>query len=195
MASVLYTKVLAPKNSSPKPPASGASEAKGNTAKPDLTNQGKHQKAENATTVPSAPPIQAPPPVNPQSSVVATRASAADLSRLSAQVLSIALRDEGSLRVTVSFKNAGEQRLSAILDAESSVLTDDQGQRYSILDSDLPASGSSPRLDLAAGAAGSHTFDFQAPKLGSKQFYLALSTPEGHRIRVAGSPMTLAGSP
>ncbi len=104
--------------------------------------------------------------------------------------------DTGGLRVTVSFKNGAGLPLSAVFDGSNS-LSDNQGQRYSILDSDLPTDGDSanPRLSLAAGATASHTFDFQAPKLGSQKFYLALTTADGHRVRVAGSPVTLEGSP
>ena len=217
MASVLYTKVLAPHPSSPtvdvpsgteqdlssqgktepKPLVGGGSGKKPSTVKTNQTNPAQPKapdpKPEDSTAVHGTVPP--PPPVKPPVHETETPAPVADLSRLSAQMLSIARRDEGGLRVTVSFKNTGEQPLSAVLDAESSVLTDTQGQRYLILDSDLPAAGSNPRLDLAAGASGSHTFDFPMPKLGSKQFYLALATPEGHRIRVSGSPVTLTGSP
>jgi hypothetical protein len=116
---------------------------------------------------------------------------AADLSRLSAQVLSITRRDGDGLTLAVKFKNAGDLPLSVILDAESSILSDDQGQRYSILRSDLP--GSNPQLDLAAGASSSHSFDFQAPKVGSKHFYLALATQDGRRIKV--SDLAILGNP
>ena len=144
----------------------------------------------------SPPPAATPPPVDSSGSATAKPiAATADLSSLSAQVVSIVRRDEGGLRVTVSFKNAGALPLSAVLDAESCVLSDNQGRQYSILDSDLPSSGSDPQLELAAGASSRHTFDFPAPKLGSKQFYLALAAQGGRRLKVSGSPITLEGSP
>jgi len=144
----------------------------------------------------SPPPAATPRPVYSSGSVTAEPiAAAADLANLSAQVVSIVRRDEGGLRVTVSFKNGGALPLSTDLDAEGSVLSDNQGQRYSVLDFDLPSSGSNPRLELAAGASSRHTFDFPAPKLGSKQFYLALAAQGGRRLRVSGSPITLEGSP
>jgi hypothetical protein len=134
-------------------------------------------------------PVEVPPaPAEVEKPIAAT----ASLSSLSAQVLSISRRAEGGLRVTVSFRNTADLPVSAVLDAESSLLSDEQGQRYSILDSDLP--GSSPHLELAAGATSRQTFDFQAPKLGSKHFYLALLTQDGRPLKVAGSA-TLEGSP
>ncbi len=199
-------------------PPSGDSGAKpaGARAEP-LLNSGKGRKATTATaakppdsaapsvgpsTEPSTAPSPVPPPVVPGSSGIGgtggtgeTVAAVADLSRLSAQVLGIVRREGDGLRVTVTFKNAGDQPLSAVLDAESSILSDTQGQRYSVLDSDLPAVGANPRLDLAAGASAQHTFDFPAPKVGSKQFHLALATPDGRRIKVTGPPVTLEGSP
>jgi CHAT domain-containing protein len=131
-------------------------------------------------------PVQ--PEETPAQTPAPTPAPAADLSSLSAQVLSIARRDEG-LRVTVSFNNASDLPLSVNLDAESSVLTDDKGGRNEIQGSDL--SGSNLRLNLAGGASSSHTFDFPLPKRGSKKFYLFLSAQDGSRIKVTGSPVTL----
>jgi CHAT domain len=130
----------------------------------------------------------APPVVPPSPEPAETAPAAADLSSLSAQLVSITRREEGGLRVTVSFRNADSRPLSAGLDAEGSVLSDEQGKTYSIL-------GSNPRLDLAPGAASRVTFDFPEPKLGSKKFHLALLAEDGRRIRLAGSPMTLEGSP
>jgi hypothetical protein len=201
-------------------PPSGDSGAKpaGARAEP-LLNSGKGRKATAAkppdsavsrsgpSTGPRAAsvPVPVPPAVVPGGSGIGgigrtggtaeIVAPVADLSRLSAQVLTIVRREEGGLRVTVAFKNAGDQPLSAVLDAESSILSDNQGQSYSVLDSDLPSSGANPRLDLAAGASAPHTFDFQAPKVGSQQFHLALATPDGRRIKVTGPPVTLEGSP
>jgi hypothetical protein len=116
----------------------------------------------------------------------------ADVSKLSAQVIAIERRDGGGLRVTVTFANGADRPLAAVLDLDNSVLSDEQGQRYSILDSDLSASNGG--VDFAAGASARHTFDFQAPKLGSRKFFLAL-VAKGGRLRVAGSPITLEGSP
>jgi hypothetical protein len=222
MASLLYTKVLGPTRSSPPTDAptvqreqghsTGEEEqrtamdrssetpsktAKGKTAGSsegkDRKRLGNVQLSGETGSVPTAPA-----PANPPRSGIEAKPSSAptaDLSKLSAQFLSIARGEEGGLRVTVSFKNTGDLSLSAVLDAQSSALTDNQGQRYSILGSDLSSQGTNPRIALGAGATASHTLDFQAPKLGSKQFYLALSTPEGKRIRVSGFPATLEGSP
>jgi CHAT domain-containing protein len=159
-------------------------EGKGSISKPPAS--GEQQSSSPAPVVPA--PIHSP-------STAETAASTADLSSLSAQVLSIARRGEGGLRVTVSFKNAAGLPLSVVLDAEGSVLTDDQGGRPAILYSNLPYTGSNPRLDLAPGASSRHTFDFPMPKLGSKQFYLALLTQDGRRVNVSGNPLTLEGSP
>ncbi len=144
----------------------------------------------------AARPDAVPTPVEPRrSGGDEVSAATADLSGLTVQLVAIERREEGGLRLTLGCKNAADHPLAAILDTEDSVLTDDQGQRYSILDSDLPSSGSSPRLALAAGASSSHTLDFPAPKLGSRRFYLALLAEGGRRIRVAGSPVALAASP
>jgi CHAT domain len=117
-----------------------------------------------------------------------TPAPAADLSSLSARVISIERRDEG-LRVTVKFENSSALPLSLVLDKESSVLTDDKGGSNEIQGSDLP--GSSPRLSLAGGVSSLHTFDFPLPQLSSKKFYLFLSAQDGARLNVKGSPVTL----
>jgi hypothetical protein len=119
----------------------------------------------------------------------------ADLSSLSAKAVSISHRDEGGVRVTVSFRNGAGLPLSVVLDAESTALTTDLGQRNSVLHSDLPVSGTNPRLDLPAGASATVHFDFPTFKAGSKQFVLAVATEDGRVIRVAGSPLTLDGPP
>jgi hypothetical protein len=121
--------------------------------------------------------------------------AAVDLSSLSAKAVSIARRDGGGLRVTVSFRNGAGLPLSVVLDKRSTELSDNQGQRYLVLHSSLPASGSDLRLDLAAGAASTAQFDFPAFKLGSKKFYLALATEDGSALSVAGSPLTLEDPP
>jgi hypothetical protein len=141
----------------------------------------------------SLPPVPAPrEPVKPEEPAVAT----ADLASLSAHAVSIARRDEeGGLRVAVSFRNGAAAPLAVVLDAESTELSDNQGRRYRMLGCDLPASGSNRRLELSGGASTTVHFDFPASKLGSQQFYLALATVDGLRLRVAGSPLTLPGPP
>jgi CHAT domain len=119
----------------------------------------------------------------------------ADLSNLSAQTVSIARRDGGGLRVTVSFRNGGGTPLSVILDKRSAELSDNQGQRYMVLRSSLPVSGVNPRLDLPAGGTATVQFDFPAFKLGSKKFYLALATDDDRAISIAGSALTLENPP
>jgi hypothetical protein len=123
-------------------------------------------------------------------------ASAAEFSSLSAQALSV-VRQDGGLRVTVSFNNAGDRPQSALLNMEHSVLIDDNnGLRYPILDSDLPVSEESDlRLDLAAGTSSRHTFNFQAPKLGGKKFDLTLVTSDGQRLKMIGPSITLPDAP
>lgn len=122
-------------------------------------------------------------------------AAPADLSNLSAQAVSIVRRDGGGLRVMVSFRNGGGTPLSVILDKRSAELSDDQGQRYVVLRSSLPASGANLRLDLAAGGSATAQFDFPAFKLGSKKFYLALATDDDRAINLAGSALALEGPP
>ncbi len=140
--------------------------------------------------------LPAPTPTTPPNEDVAeTMAAAADLSKLSAEVVSLDRREEGGLRLTVRFRNAGERPLGAILDAETPALSDNLGGRYSILESDLPWEGAHLRLDLAAGAAAVHTFDFPVTKLGSNKFYLALQGEDGSRVKVTGSPITFEGPP
>ncbi len=156
-----------------------------------IRESGARQPPTREDTKPDSPPESSP------TSAAASEITAptADLSTLSGQMISIARRDEGGLRATVSFKNAGGLPLAVIIDAESSSLSDNQGQRYSILESDLPRSGDNLRLDLAAGASSRRTFDFQVPKLGSTQFYLALTAEGGRPIRISGASMTLEGPP
>ncbi len=129
------------------------------------------------------------PPPAPQPSLVTTEAKApADLSSLSAQAVSITRRDSGGLRVTVRFKNSSDRPLSVALDSESSILSDNQGLPYSIMDSDT---GPDPHFSLAPGSSSEHIFDFQAPKVGSKQFTLALAAEGGRSIKISGALMSL----
>jgi CHAT domain-containing protein len=214
---VLYSKVISPAKDAAPPitgnqseihePMSSDLDSKPPVDKRKKPGDGKtHQTVLHGTSgASSQEPIEnqvikpgpAPsPPVESQNITGAEPAPAtADLSSLSTQVLKIALRDEGGLRVTVSFKNKADRPLSVVLDAESAVLSDEQGQRYSVLDSDLPSSGANPFLKLAASASSVHTFDFQAPKLGSKKFLLALSAEDGRRLPIPGSPVTLESPP
>jgi hypothetical protein len=127
------------------------------------------------------------PPV-PNGKPVPVPTPSADLSKLAVQVVSISRRDEGGLRVTVSFKDTAGVPMSVALDPENSVLSDEHGNPYTILDSDT---GSDPNFHLAAGESSQHTFDFQAPKLGSQQFTLSLLAKDGSRIKVAGASVRL----
>jgi len=131
---------------------------------------------------PATTPAPAPTPVKPNDPVE-TPAPVADISSLTAQA-AIEPR-EASIHVTVTFKNAGSQRLSVILDAEESILLDEQGRRYTAVSFSLPSSGSNPRLEVAPNNSSSGTFEFQAPQLGSKKFRLSLVTVDGHRIKVS----------
>jgi hypothetical protein len=225
VASMIYTKVLAPSHPSsqvdpvaigtePTQPSESGSEPKspikGNPKQNQkvgqvapLTSAGTGRKETNTTheSSPSTPNVT-PSPVPPLPStpdkvteVKAAPAPTADLSRLSAELVSIMRRGEDGLQVTVKFKNTGDQALSAILDHESSALTGTQGPSSEILGSDLPSAGENLRLDLAAGVTRSYYFDFPKPKLGSKKFYLTLATPDGHPIKVSGSPVTLPDAP
>ncbi len=139
-----------------------------------------HDPVQNRTEQAAVPPVVTPSP----EPVEIAPAVAADLSKLSAQLVSITSREEGGLRVTVSLRNGDSRPLSAELDPD---LSDDQGRRYSVLSGDT-------QLDLSPGATSQATFDFPIPKLGSKQFHLALLA-DGRRIRVTGSPMAFEGSP
>ena len=83
------------------------------------------------TALPAATPT--PPPQLPAQVEEVPVQSAS----LSAQADSIERREEGGLRVTVIFRNQAAMPLSAVLDGEASVLNDDQGRSYVILDSSL----------------------------------------------------------
>ncbi|MBW8877726.1 MAG: CHAT domain-containing protein [Acidobacteria bacterium] len=136
---------------------------------------------------PKAPLPSTPPPVASTPAVEAALkapAPTADLSSLSAQVVAIEPQ-AASIHVTVAFKNTSSQkRLSVTFDGEGSFLSDG-GQRYSILGFSLPSPDSNPRLDLAPNESSRSTFDFQAPKLGSKQFSLKLVTLDGRPVPVS----------
>ncbi|MEA2558906.1 MAG: hypothetical protein QOH06_410 [Acidobacteriota bacterium] len=152
--------------------------------KPKIEPEPERQEA--TTALPVATPTP-PPPVPVEEAPI----QSADLSSLSVQADSIERRDEGGLRVTVTFRNQAALPLSAALDGEGSALSDEQGRRYNILDSSL----SNWRLELASGASSRHTFDFQAPKLNSSKFLLALRAEDGSRIRVTGASLMLEGPP
>jgi len=152
------------------------------TERDHQTAIGQEHKEIVTQQTPAVTPTPAPTPVKPIGDVVEAPAPVADLSKLSAQA-SIQPQ-EGSIHVTVIFRNDGSQRLSVNLDNDQAILTDEQGMRYSATDCNLPVSGANPHLDLAANKSTSGTFDFPAPKLGSKKFKLSLMTVEGHRIKV-----------
>jgi hypothetical protein len=161
------------------------------TPTPEPTPREKKSRTEperrEETAVPPVATPTPPPPAPKEEAPLPT----ADLSSLSAQADSIERREEGGLRVTVTFRNQAALPLSAVLDGESSSLSDEQGRLYGIMDSSL----STWRLELAPGASSRHTFDFQAPKLNSSKFLLALRAGDGGRIRVTGTPLTLEGPP
>lgn len=138
-------------------------------------------------------PIPTPTPTPPPAAEEKAPATAG-LSSLAARADSIERREEGGLRVTVTFTNQAALPLSAVLDGESSILNDDQGLTYMALDSSLTPSGSNWRLDLAAGSSSRHTLDFPAPKLNSSRFLLTLRSPDGDRVKVTGA-LTLEGPP
>jgi hypothetical protein len=155
------------------------------SAPPPIVPQQKPQQQpqQQAAVMPSVTPdstTQIKPPAP-------APAPSADLSSLSATAMSIIRREEGGLRVTVSFTNNSDRPLAVTLDSDGS-LSDEQGMRYSILESDT---GSDLRFQLAGGATAQHTFDFQAPKLGSQQFNLSLLSQDGHRIKVAKASLRL----
>jgi hypothetical protein len=214
VAFVLYTKVISPASNSA-PPAGNTSSEIHNALTSDSVPEPSIGKPQNrapgprtitkqpwedknkgtvsqpqestAQTSTSSPP--APPPVTTQTSeVVESAEPPADLSVLSAQVLSIKPQDDG-LRVTVSFKNNGDRRLSVVFDASNSFLSDAQGKgRYSVLSFNLPQSDSNPKLVLDSGASSQSTFDFPAPQLGNAKYRLALVTLDGRRPKVANLP-------
>lgn len=144
----------------------------------EVGNSSSQQKEPATQQTPAATP--APVPVKQAEAV---EAPAADLSSLSAQA-AIEAR-EASVHVAVTFKNSSGQSFSLIIDGDHSALTDEQGQRYSIIDFSLPASGSNPRLDLAPNGSMPTSFEFQAPKLGSKKFHLSLVALDGRHIKVS----------
>jgi hypothetical protein len=158
------------------------------------TGTEKNPSSPSPVTPQQQPPQQQPvvtPPIASSSTTetkVPAPAASADLSSLSATAVSISRRDEGGLLVTVSFKNNSDRPLAVALDPEGSVLSDEQGPQYSILDSDA---GSDPHFQLAGGGTSQHTFNFQAPKLGSKRFNLSLLSQDGHRIKVSGASLHL----
>jgi hypothetical protein len=174
----------------------GKSSAKVNTGgKTDVVRQASLDEGTRTTAKPQgSSPAPVPAPVRPSSSEEPPPPAAADLSSLSAQVVSIAQRSEGGLRVTVQFKNSSDLPLSVVLDADNSVLNDDKGGSNGIMGSSLPKRDSNPRLDLAAGASATGTFDFPMPVRGTRKFYLNLLSLSGASIRVGGSPATLPGS-
>ncbi len=156
---------------------------------PSTPQAGAGSSAARPQPDPTSAPAKAEPAPPP------AVAAPADLSNLSAQAVSIVRRDGGGLRVMVSFRNGGAAPLSVILDKRSSELSDNQGQRYVVLRSSLPASGANLRLDLAAGGSATVQFDFPAFKLGSRKFYLALATDDDRAINLAGSALTLEDPP
>jgi hypothetical protein len=165
------------KKSAPKPVRgnSAVADKKGPSPSPDGLKQPPHQH-DTVVMTSETPPV-APPPIT-----TTAPAPSADLSKLSAQVVSISRRDEGGLRVTVSFKSSAGFPMSVTLDRDGSVLSDEQGNPYTIMASDT---GFAPHFQLAAGESSQHTFDFQAPKFGTKQATLFLLSQDGQRIKVA----------
>jgi hypothetical protein len=199
VASLLYTKVLGHSSDPDRPPSTQAS-GPGLTSDP----QTEPSVGKSSAPLPQPPkttqrePAIKPSVAKPKSSEEASSADpqtssgaeavapSGDLSLLSAKVISIEPQDSG-LRVTVSFKNNGAQRLSVILDVDNSFLTSDQGQgRYSVLDCNLPKSDSNPKLVLGPGATSQNTFDFQTPQLGEKPSRLTLVTREGRYLKISG---------
>jgi len=215
---VLYSKVIAPAKEPPpvhnelspaqspltdKPAPDGGGapglKARAGNAHPAVTSREQKSsgsKPQGLIVPQSSSPAPAPPQQqSPESSApVEPLHASADISSLLGQVLSITRRDNDGLRVTVSFKNTGNHPLSAVLDEEGSILTDNLGERYLIMESDLPSTGSGRRVELAAGDTSRHYFDFQAPRLGSHKFLLVLEAQGGRLLKVAGSSMTLEGS-
>lgn len=148
------------------------------------------------------PPAKSPstssvpePASSVSSSVVETPSSAsADLSSLSARLVSLVSRDGGGLRATVLFKNNSDLPMRVEIDTQESVLSNDQGRRDSMVGSSLHG-GDNLRLDLSPGGTSSPTFDFPKPKLNSKVFNLVLSTADGQDIKLADRSKTLEGPP
>lgn len=185
-----------PPQAPPKPAPTSRPHAGGGTTTLGVSPPIEGSKADGASK-PAPPKDQVPnggqqAQPDSQAPVSPSPAAPADVSKLSAQVISLVRRDDGGLRLTVSFANGGDRSLAVALDLDGSTLGDDQGKRYMATDSDLLASGGS--LQLAAGASVTHTFDFPAPKLGSRTFYFN-PVAQGRRLHVGGSPITLQGSP
>ena len=133
-------------------------------------------------------------PVDVTSSQV-VEAPAGTLSSITAQALSIA-RIDGGLRVTVSFTNAGGGQSVRLSMERSTLLDNNNGLRYSVVDSDLPVSEPDLQLDLPAGSSYRHTFDFQAPKVWSQEVRSRASdTEEATHQDLSGSSLTLPDSP
>ncbi len=213
----LYTKLLSPAGPASQP--NGRQEAQTTTSqsgpepKPVLpsppkthetaktspkTTTGSKQEVSKLTDSITPQTSTAPPPhndVKDNHAEAPPPAAPADLSSLSAQVVSIAPRSGGGLQVTVRFKNSSDLPLSVVLDADNSVLNDDKGESNGILGSSLPKRDSNPRLDLAAGASTTSTFNYPKPMRGSSKFYLNLLSVSGASIQVEGSPVTLPSSP
>ena len=147
----------------------------------------KEPEQEKVIQLPAPTPTPPPP-------VEETPAATAALSSLSARTESVERREEGGLRVTVTFTNQAALPLSAVLDGESAILGDDQGFTYMALDSSLTPSGSNWRIELAPGSSSRHTLDFPAPKLNSSKFLLTLRSQDGDRVKVNGA-LTLEGPP
>lgn len=215
VAFVLYTKVISPAPA-PVHPAGTESKEIHNTLTSDsvpepsvgkprnggapeprkFIQKPREDKSDGAMSQPQEPTTQkggsSPPATSPITSQASEAVEAAeppaDLSVLSAQVLSVKPQDDG-LRVTVSFKNNSDHRLSVVFDASSSFLSDAQGKgRYSVLNFNLPRSDSNPKLVLDPGASSQNTFDFPAPQLGNEKYRLALVTLDGRRPKVANLP-------
>ncbi|MES1242700.1 MAG: CHAT domain-containing protein [Acidobacteriota bacterium] len=158
------------------------------------TTKPSARKDEPETVVERRPaPASTPAPVE-ESPKEIVETVAADVSNLSAEVLSAERQGDELLRVTILFRNHADGPLSAVLDANG-VLSDDKFGRYNIMDSDLPFVDSNPRLNLGATDSARHTFDFQAPPFGVTKVNVFLSSQEGKRIKVSGSPKTITGSP
>lgn len=128
-----------------------------------------------------------PPPVEP--------ATSSDPSALATQVLYLGRNAKGGLRLTVRLQNTAAQALDLVLDGDTTTLSDEQGQTYSLLRSSLPEAGSGYRVQLAPGAQVEASLEFQIPKLGSTRFVATLTTASGVTLDATGTTQTLTGSP
>ena len=183
--------------------ARNAARNSGSTRKP---GRGLSAGADAQTTIAKpldSPPAKNTPPAPAQESASLVNsgvaeppspAPTANLSSLSAQLVSLVRREEGGLQVTVRFKNNSDRPMSVSLDTQQSILSNDQGRSGSIVGSSLPGDANL-HLKLAAGASSSPTFDFPAPKLNSRVFTLALSTADGQNIKVTDRTKTLEDPP